>query len=80
MYDYLIRNARLLDGSGAPETKGDLAVAGGKIAALGTLEDAEAARILDAAGRYLTPGFLDIHRHGDAALFRPGYGRADHGD
>jgi len=77
MYDYLIRNARLLDGSGAPETKGDLAVAGGKIAALGTLEDAKAARVLDAAGRYLTPGFLDIHRHGDAALFRPGYGRAE---
>ncbi|SFP51074.1 dihydroorotase [Oscillibacter sp. PC13] len=77
MYDYLIRNARLLDGTGAPETRGDLAVAGGKIVALGMLGDTEATRVIDAAGRYLIPGFIDIHRHGDAALFRPGYGWAE---
>lgn len=77
MYEYLIKNVRLLDGSGAPDMPGSLAVSDGKIAAVGTLTDAEAAQVIDGAGRYLTPGFLDIHRHADAALFRPGYGRAE---
>ena len=71
MYDYLIRNARILNGSGTPAFLGDVAVQGGAIAALGRLEEASAAQVIDAAGRYLTPGFIDIHRHGDSALFGP---------
>ena len=77
MYDYLIRNARILDGSGTPAFLGDVAVQGGAIAALGRLEEASAAQVIDAAGRYLTPGFIDIHRHGDSALFGPDYGKAE---
>lgn len=77
MYEYLIQNVQLLDGTGAPAVPGSLAVAEGKIAAVGALDGAEAAHVIDGQGRYLTPGFLDIHRHGDAALFRPGYGRAE---
>lgn len=77
LYDYLIRNARILDGSGAPAFPGDAAVSGGSIAAVGQLSDAPAAQIIDAAGRYLTPGFIDIHRHGDSALFSPDYGKAE---
>ncbi len=77
MFDYLIRNAQILDGSGAPAFAGDVAVSGGSIAAVGHLPEAEAAQTLDAAGRYLTPGFLDVHRHGDAALFRSDYGQAE---
>ena len=77
LYDCLIRNARILDGSGAPAFSGDVALSGGSIAAVGELSQASAAHIIDAAGRYLTPGFIDIHRHGDSALFSPGHGRAE---
>lgn len=77
MFDILIRGANIIDGSGADGFIGDVAVSGGKIAAVGGLGAAPALRRIDAAGRCLTPGFIDIHRHADAALFRPGWGRAE---
>lgn len=77
MYDYLIQNALILDGSGAPAVPGGVAISGGSIAAVGDLSGAEALHTIDAGGRCLTPGFIDIHRHGDAALFSPDYGRAE---
>lgn len=77
MFDYLIRNALILDGSGSPAVSGDIAVESGAIAAVGQLSGADALHTIDAQGRYLTPGFIDIHRHGDAALFLPEYGRAE---
>ena len=77
MFDYLIQNVRLLDGSGAPAYSGDAALSGGRIAAAGALAGAEAAHVIDGHGRFLTPGFIDIHRHADAALFRSDFGRAE---
>jgi len=77
MYDYLIQNAMILDGSGAPAVAGDVAISGGSIAAVGQLDGAEAARVINAAGRTLTPGFIDVHRHGDGAAFRPDFGKAE---
>ncbi|MBR1690180.1 MAG: amidohydrolase family protein [Oscillibacter sp.] len=77
MFDFLIRGARILDGSGREAFFGDVGITGGTIAAVGDLSQAEGGSVLDAAGRYLAPGFIDVHRHGDAALFRPGYGRAE---
>ena len=75
LYDTLIQNAQIVDGSGGPVFLGDVALENGVIAAMGHLGDGIPARhALDAAGRYLTPGFLDIHRHGDGALFSPDYG------
>ena len=71
MFDYLIQNGTLIDGTGAPAAAGDVAIKDGKIAAVGDLKDASAGTVLDAAGKYVTPGFIDIHRHADAALFRP---------
>jgi len=64
-----------LHGSGGAPFRADIGIRSGKIAAVGSC--GEAAQTLDAAGRYVTPGFLDIHRHGDAAVFRPGFGRAE---
>ena len=77
MFDYLIQNAQILDGSGAPAFAGDVALSGGTIAAVGDLRNAEARQVLHAAGRYLTPGFIDVHRHGDAVMLGPDHGRAE---
>lgn len=77
MFDYLIRGALILDGTGAPAVSGDVAVQGGAIAAIGQLPGGQALHTIDAQGRCLTPGFIDIHRHSDAALFSPDYGRAE---
>ena len=77
MFDYLIQNGQLIDGTGAPAVCADIAITDGKIAAVGDLKDASAGTVIDAAGKYVTPGFIDIHRHADAAVFRPGFGELE---
>ena len=64
MYDLVIRNATIVDGTGAPAYTGDLAVKGGKIAAVGEVTGS-GAREIDAAGKLLTPGWVDVHSHMD---------------
>jgi N-acyl-D-aspartate/D-glutamate deacylase len=66
-YDLLIKNGRIVDGSGMPSYKGDVAVAGGKIAELGRLNGA-AKRMIDADGKVIAPGFIDNHCHYDAQV------------
>lgn len=65
--DLLIRNGTILDGTGAPPRPGDVAVVDGRIAEVGPIRDA-AGRVLDAAGCYVAPGFIDIHSHSDYTL------------
>ena len=77
MFDYLIQNVQILDGSGKEAFSGSVALSGGRIAAVGPALTGESAHVIDGGGRTLTPGFIDIHRHADAALFRPGFGRAE---
>ena len=62
-YDLVIRNARIIDGAGGPWFRGDLAVRGDTIAAMGRLGDVEARREIDASDLVLAPGFIDIHNH-----------------
>jgi N-acyl-D-amino-acid deacylase len=64
-YDVLITNGRVLDGTGNPWFPADIAVAGGRIVAVGTLTGARAANVIDATGKYVAPGFIDIHSHAD---------------
>ena len=76
MFDLLIRNGRVIDGTGAPAYEADVGIADGRIAAVGrNLSDA--AKVIDAAGRAVTPGFIDIHRHADYAVFRQDFGRLE---
>lgn len=77
LFDILIRGGLLIDGTGAPAVPGDLAIQDGVIAARGNLTGAHAARTIEAAGFCVTPGFLDIHRHADAALLHPEFGECE---
>ena len=77
MFDTLIRSVRVIDGSGAAAFTADVAIREGVIAAVGQLAGAAAVEVIEADGRVLTPGFIDIHRHADAALFRDGFGAAE---
>lgn len=65
MYDLLITNARIIDGTGAPWFWGDLATQGDTIVAMGKLKGSNAQYTIDAGGRILTPGFIDMHTHSD---------------
>jgi N-acyl-D-amino-acid deacylase len=67
-YDILIRNARVVDGSGNPWYRADVAVRAGRIAAIGPLGVATADRTIDAQGRVLAPGFIDVHTHVEGSV------------
>src|SRR5690242_14069765 len=62
-YDLLIRNARVIDGSGNAWMRADVAMKDGRIAAVGRLADAKADRVIDAHERIVAPGFIDVHTH-----------------
>ena len=68
MFDLLIRNALVFDGSGAPPVVQDLAVRGGRIEAIGARLDGPAAQVVDAQGLALMPGIIDSHTHFDAQI------------
>jgi N-acyl-D-amino-acid deacylase len=65
MYDLLIRRAAIIDGTRSGEFRGDVAVADGHFVAVAAHLDGEAARVIDARGLCLAPGFIDIHCHSD---------------
>src|ERR671923_534071 len=68
MFDTIIRRGRVVDGTGAPWFPADVALAGGRIAAVGRLEGAAARQEVDASGLVVAPGFVDIHDHSDFTL------------
>ncbi|MDP2952255.1 MAG: amidohydrolase family protein, partial [Chloroflexota bacterium] len=64
MWDLLVKGGRLLDPGQGIDAIRDVAVAGGKVAAVGgNLDTAQAKRVLDANGKLVTPGLIDIHTH-----------------
>ncbi|WBY03557.1 D-aminoacylase [Ramlibacter tataouinensis] len=67
-YDLLLRGGTVIDGTKAPRFEADVAVRGGRIAAIGDLAGARAAREIDASGLIVAPGFIDSHTHDDQAL------------
>lgn len=70
MYDLLIANGTVIDGTGGAPFRADVAVNGGVICAVGKLDGAQAGRVIDAAGKLVTPGFIDAHSHADISVAR----------
>ncbi|MBV1930267.1 MAG: amidohydrolase family protein [Porticoccaceae bacterium] len=68
-YDTIIKNGTIFDGTRIPRFKGDIGIKGGNIAKIGRLDAAEGDKIIDAEGKHVCPGFIDLHTHYDAQLF-----------
>eukprot|EP01043_Picozoa_sp_COSAG02_P007827 COSAG02_NODE_241_length_27638_cov_13.101020_2_plen_243_part_00 len=68
-FDLLIRGGSVIDGSGAPRRRLDVGIVGGRIAAIGpTLDVGNAAKVIEAEGMIVAPGFIDVHTHDDNSL------------
>ncbi|MGH7790125.1 MAG: N-acyl-D-amino-acid deacylase family protein [Candidatus Binatia bacterium] len=72
-FDLLLTNAAILDGTGSAALAGAVGVSGGRIAAVGALDGATAARTLDCTGRVVAPGFIDMHSHSDWVIPQPNH-------
>lgn len=66
-FDLLFRGGEVIDGTGTEAVRADVGVKGDAIVAVGDLSDAEAARVIDATGKTIVPGFIDMHSHADEA-------------
>ena len=67
-FDILLRGGRVLDGTGNPWFRADVGIRGGRIVRVGDLAGAGADRVIELDGRYVVPGFIDIHSHADQGL------------
>lgn len=75
-FDLLITNAQVVDGSGGAPYAGALAIKDGRIAAVGDVGTGTATRVIDAKGRAISPGFIDLHSHSDMPLITDGNGQS----
>src|SRR5258708_29259878 len=67
-YDVIIKNGRIIDGSGNPWVSGDIAISSDRIAKIGKLENSSAKRVIDAHGLVVSPGFIDMLGQSETAL------------
>ena len=67
-YDLIIAGGSVIDGSGADAITADIAISGGRVTRIGDLSGASAKETLDASGKVVTPGFVDLHTHLDAQI------------
>lgn len=66
-FEVLVAGGDVVDGTGAPRKQADVGIAGGRVAAVGRLEEASAGRVIDARGLVVAPGFIDVHVHSELA-------------
>ena len=71
-FDLVIRGGEVHDGTGAPGRRADVGIAGDTITAIGNLSGARAVRTIEAKGRVVAPGFIDMHSHSDFSLLVDG--------
>lgn len=69
-FDVLIRRGQVLDGTGKPAVQADVAILNGRIAAIGDLSGKTAQETVDATGRVVCPGFIDLHNHSDSGILK----------
>lgn len=67
-HDIIIRNGRVIDGTGNDWFRADIAIDGDRITGIGRMPNATASRVIDATGMYVSPGFIDLHSHSDQAM------------
>lgn len=77
MFDLTLRKASVIDGSGSVPYIADIGICAGKIAAIGNSDDMYSEQTIDCSEYIVSPGFIDIHRHADAAVLREGFGAAE---
>ncbi len=70
MYDYVIQGGTLIDGTGRPEYQTDLAITGDRIVKIGDISADADQQVIDAQGKWITPGFIDVHTHMDGWLLK----------
>jgi len=75
-YDLVIRNGRIVDGTGNPWFYGDVAIAKDRIVAVGRVPEGKAKRVIDAKGLIVAPGFIDMHSHSDDLLLEDGHAQS----
>jgi dihydroorotase/N-acyl-D-amino-acid deacylase len=68
-YDLLLKNGRIIDGTGAPWFRGDVAIQGDSIVRIAPSIDGPARRVVDVRGQVIAPGFIDLHNHGRRGIF-----------
>src|SRR5262245_57934776 len=69
MTNWILRGGEVIDGSGGPRRRADVAITGDRVAGVGVIDKAEGAREIDVSGKIVAPGFIDVHTHDDRALF-----------